>query len=195
MSLSDPTTGSRPPKIKKAELRHGESDTANNEKARPKRQSMHFFGNLFARLLAFLFALSFLAAGIGIFVGLGLPTLLLPTLGASTQGTVERLIKSKAERGGGLSMNHVYYVFASPSGENIHRHTQLSSQAWASLNIGQSVKAFYFARFPSVNILADYPQWWLSYLLMITFPPLFGGFGLWMMVNFFRTLFDRTETP
>ena len=36
---------------------------------------------------------------------------------------------------------------------------------------------------PDTNLLADYPQWWVVYLVMITFPPIFGGIGLQMILG------------
>ena len=124
----------------------------------------------------------FLAVGVWVLLEASLPTLMLPTTGVPTHGIVEKLNEVVATHDG-VSKHHVYYVFASESGENVHGHTQLSAESWASLRKGQTLTVLYWPTYPSANLLAEYPQWWVSYLVMITFPPAFGGIGFWWILS------------
>ncbi len=109
--------------------------------------------------------------------------------GAFAQGVVDRLVESKivfTDHGISESKNHVYYSFGIPSGEIIQGHTQLSGASWTSLRSGQMVSVLYLPNGPQKNRLADYPQGWVSYLIMIAFPPLFGGVGIFLLLYALR---------
>ena len=135
------------------------------------------------RLISVLAGSVFFACGIGVLIGMSLPTLELSRSGVSTTGLVEKLLEHRYLPQGGVSKYHVYYVFALPGGEKIHGHPQLSDASWRSLRKGQTVTVRYRSNNPGTNLLADYPQWWVGYLVMITFPPIFGGVGLRLILG------------
>ncbi len=136
-----------------------------------------------ARLISVLVGSVFFACGVGVLLGMSLPTLELSRSGVSTTGLVEKLVEYRYLPQGGESKYHVYYVFALPGGEQIHGHTQLSAASWSSLRKGQTVTVRYRSSNPGTNLLADYPQWWVGYLVMITFPPIFRGVGLRLILD------------
>ena len=142
-----------------------------------------------------LVGLVFFVAGTYIFVHLSLPNIMLALKGVSSQGVVQRLVESELVPTAAEffeSKYHVYYSFSIPSEEFIQGHTQLSQSSWASLQPGQTVRVLYLSNNPGKNRLADYPQWWVIYLIMIIFPPLFGGIGLFLLLYVLRPeVFER----
>lgn len=144
-----------------------------------------------------LVGLVFFVAGTYIFVHLSLPNIMLSLKGVSSQGVVQRLVESELVPTAAEfseSKYHVYYSFSIPNEEFIKGHTQLSESSWASLQPGQTVRVLYLSNNPGKNRLADYPQWWVIYLIMIIFPPLFGGIGLFLLLYVLRPeVFERIK--
>jgi len=132
--------------------------------------------------------LVFLVAGVFMFLQLSLPSVMLRTTGAVTQGVVEKLVESELSPGprGGESKYHVYYSFVLPDGEVIQGHTQIAGSDWFSLRVGQRLRVLYLPNNPRHNCLADYRLWEISIVIMIVFPPLFGGIGILLLLNAVR---------
>ena len=142
------------------------------------------------RVVAGLFGLIFFAAGVFIFLQFSLPPVMLRTTGVAIEGVVDRLVESKYESVGtssGESKYHVYYNFMLPEGEVIQGHTQLAGSDWFSLTVGQRVTVLYLSNNPQHNCLADYRLWGVSVVLMIVFPPLFGGIGFFILLHAVRS--------
>ena len=137
------------------------------------------------RVIIYFGGFVFLAAGVFIFVNESLPALMLRIGGTASQGDVDRLVESQPHQYG-ESKNHVYYSFALPSGETIEGHTQISGSQWSSLRVGQTVKVLYLPNNPRHNCLADYRLWEIGIVLMIVFPPLFGGIEVFLLLNAIR---------
>ena len=144
---------------------------------------------LVERTLISFFGLIFFTIGVFIFVITLLPIIMLPMIGTDTQGIVENLVESEYHEGVGVNVGdsvskyHVYYSFELPCGEAIAGHTQLSRKSWISLELKQPMRVLYLPNYPKINLIADYPQSFTSYLDMVIFPIIFCGFGFLMLLG------------
>ena len=141
------------------------------------------------RVVFTLIGLFLFAIGIFTLVATFLPIIMLPLIGTSTQGIVENLVESEYHEGVGVNVGdsvskyHVYYSFELPCGEAIAGHTQLSRKSWISLELKQPMRVLYLPNYPKINLIADYPQSFTSYLDMVIFPIIFCGFGFLMLLG------------
>ncbi len=162
--------------------RRQEEDT---EEEKGREHATYPSVDLGKRVFVSFLGLVFLIAGVFILLEVSLPPIMLRTRGIATDGVINKLVESTRAPGpqGGESKYHVYYSFTVPTGETIEEHSQLNADSWASLKQNQTVRVFYLPNDPQTNRLAaDYPQYWVSFLIMIIFTPLFGGTGILLLL-------------
>ena len=138
--------------------------------------------SILINLFGVFFGLLFLSAGLFIFAQGPLSYIIAQTMGVSTQGFIEKTVESEAAYyDEGIANNVVYYYFTLPNGETIGSTNQLSRDSWDTLKTGQRVTVRYFPHYPSFNYLVGYQVWNVKLIMMIVFPMLFGGLGIYVI--------------